>query len=251
MSNKEQELGDMNFTGVFKKIIRKSFNLLGYDIIRIEKSPHKTLLGLKNIPIKTILDIGANEGQFAKFILNFFPEAHLYCFEPLFEPFKKVKLWAEKSNKISIFNIALGEKEGEVEMYYHVEHSPSSSILKTTELNERIYPFVKSQKIVKVKMTTLDKWLSDLPDPLTPEILIKLDVQGYEDRVIKGGMKTFKLAKACILEVCLDRLYEKQANFENIVFLLHNLGYHYKGNLNQTYSAYGHIIYIDAVFSKE
>ncbi len=246
-------IGDMGFAGIFKKIIRKSFNLFGYDVIRIEKNPQKTLLGLKNIPIKTILDIGANEGQFAEFILSFFPEANLYCFEPLSEPLKKLKLWAEKkeNNKINIYNVALGEKEGGVEMFFHVGHSPSSSILKTTELNEKIYPFVKPQKIVKVKMTTLDQWLNDLPAPLTSEILIKLDVQGYEDRVIRGGMKTFKLAKACLLEVCLDKLYEEQANFENIVFLLNNLGYHYTGNLNQTYSEYGHVIYIDAVFLKE
>lgn len=53
---------------IFKKTVKKTLNFLGYDIIRIYKSPQKTLLGLKNIPIKTVLDVGANEGQFGRYM---------------------------------------------------------------------------------------------------------------------------------------------------------------------------------------
>lgn len=132
----------------------------------------------------------------------------------------------------------------------HKEHSPSSSFLKTTNTCEAIYPFTKEQEPVQVKISTLDKCIKDFDITLEPEILIKLDVQGYEDRVIRGGMETFKKAKACILEVCLDTLYEGQADFRMLNDMLYNLGFHYAGNLNQFYSDDGHVIFVDELFLK-
>jgi len=58
------------------------------------------------------------------------------------------------------------------------------------------------------------------------------------------------MAKASILEVCLDKLYEGQAEFKEITELLYELGFKYAGNLNQTYADDGHVIFIDAVFVK-
>lgn len=234
------------------QIIKKALNQIGLDIVRISKSPRHSLLGLRNLPIKTIIDIGANKGQFAKYIKPIFPEARLYCFEPLSEPFKELKQWAEKyrNEKVAAFNLALGDNEGTLEMYSHVEYNPSSSFLKTSKICETIYPFTKKQVSIPVKMMTLDKWIRSLSDPLGPEILIKLDVQGYEDRVIQGGQETFSIAKACILEVNIDHLYKQQATFKDISFLLYNLKFHYVGNLNQIYADNGHVIYINAIFSK-
>ncbi|MGC8829190.1 MAG: FkbM family methyltransferase [Verrucomicrobiia bacterium] len=99
-----------------------------------------------------------------------------------------------------------------------------------------------------MKQTTLDKAVETFNIPLEPEILIKLDVQGYEDRVIKGGKKTFEMARACILEINLDELYVGQPSFKDIYLLLYYNGYRYAGNLNQSLAEDGHIIAIDAVF---
>ena len=61
----------------------------GFDIVRARDNPMNTLLGLKGVPIKTVIDIGANRGQFAKKICEVFPEATVHCFEPLLEPFEQ------------------------------------------------------------------------------------------------------------------------------------------------------------------
>lgn len=244
----------MNF---LKRLIKKMFNQIGLDIIRISKSPKYSLLGLKKLPIGTIIDVGAHKGQFAKYISTLFPEVDIYCFEPLPEPFKVLNDWVEKQHqnqmkgrKVKAFNLALVDREGILEMFSHIEHKSSSSFLKTTKLCENIYPFTKKQISIPVKLTTLDKWIKRLSNPPTREILIKLDVQGYKDRVIKGGKETFSIAKTCILEIGLDYLYEGQATFRDISLLLYNLGYNYVGNLSQKYADDGHVIYIDAVFVK-
>ncbi|MGC8888263.1 MAG: FkbM family methyltransferase [Verrucomicrobiia bacterium] len=88
--------------------------------------------------------MGANEGQFAGYISKIFSEANIFCFEPLPEAFKELSKWAESKNgKVKAFNLALGDYEGEIEMLQHTEHSPSSSILKTTKVCETLYPIQK------------------------------------------------------------------------------------------------------------
>jgi len=234
---------------ILNRLVKKTFNLFKLDISKLSKSPIHTLLGQSDLQINSIIDVGANEGQFAKYILKKYPDAHLYCFEPLTEPFERIKRWAKKQKgHIDLFNIALGDKEGSLEMFHHVEHSPSSSILRTTKTEETLYPFTRKQIIERVKMKTLDKVLLEFSGSLKPDILIKLDVQGYEDHVIKGSIETFRKAKACIMEVNLDHLYENQATFRDLINLLYNLGYSYAGNLLQAYAEDGHVIFIDALF---
>ncbi len=232
-----------------KQLTKKIFNFAGLDISKTYKSSKYSLLGLKNFSIRTIIDVGANTGQFAKMISDFFPEANIYSFEPLLAPFKELKSWADSQNgRVKVFNIAVGDKEGEIEVFNHLDHSASSSILKTTNICEKLYPFTEKQNTIKVKLTTLDKAIDPLSNELTSDILIKLDVQGYEDRVIRGGVETFDKAKACIVEVSLDQLYENQATFREIVLLLNKLRFRYVGNLSQIYANDGHVISIDAVF---
>ena len=236
---------------LLKRLTKKTFNLIGLDIVRISKSPRSSILGLRKLPIRTIIDVGANTGQFARYISDLFPEGDILAFEPLAGPFKELQRWANQmGERVTVFNLAIGEEEGGFEIFNHEAHSPSSSFLKTTDVCETLYPFTKKQVSRKVKLSTLDKIIGSLSRPLVPDILIKLDVQGYEDRVVRGGRETFKMAKACILEVNLDKLYQKQTTFNDITFLLYELGYRYAGNLAQAYADDGHVIYIDAVFMK-
>ena len=196
------------------------FHRLGLDIIRIKNSPKQTLCGLRSLPIQTVIDVGANTGQFARQISKIFPQAKMYCFEPLPEPFKALERWAlEQNGRAKAFNFALGENEGTVEMCFHTKHSPSSSLLASTDIVKTYFPLTESQTPMRVKLTTLDNALSSIIRLLKPEILVKLDVQGYEDRVLRGGPKTLSMAAACVLEVSVDTLYNGPADFRELIML--------------------------------
>jgi FkbM family methyltransferase len=234
-----------------KSALKAMFHRIGFDIIRVKNSPEITLCGLRSLPIHTVIDVGANTGQFARQISRIFPQTKMYCFEPLPEPFKGLERWAlEQDGRVKVFNVALGESEGTVEMFFHTKHSPSSSLLASTDINKKYYPFIKSQKSVRVKLTTLDNALSNFTRLMKPEILVKLDVQGYEDRVLRGGSKTLSIATACILEVCIDDLYHDQAKYSGLVLLLDQMGFRYSGNLEQVYAPDGHVIFFNAMFIK-
>lgn len=194
---------------------------------------------------------GANEGQFARMASEFFPRAKLYCFEPLERPYRKLAAWAETQNgRVECFNLALGDHEGVVEMHLHEEHTPSSSLLAATAQCHELYPQTRAESMAKVRLATLDQALKDHLDHMPREIFLKLDVQGFEDRVLRGAGRVLAVCKAVLLEVCLDPLYEGQADFHGLTQLLHEAGFRYAGNFDQAYGEDGRVVYLDALFAR-
>lgn len=224
-------------------------NVCGLDVQRLQKSPRHNALGLRSLGIRTVIDVGANSGQFAQYISSILPEARLLCFEPLPGPFEDLKGWARKRNGAVVpFNIALGDTEGTVDLFEHVDHSPSSSLLHATPVSHSLYPLTRRESTVKVVIERLDEVVRKADVSTMPEVLIKLDVQGYEDKVIRGGEETFARAKACISEINFDTLYEDQCSFREVWSILDRLGYVYAGNLDQEYAQDGHVVFADCLF---
>lgn len=232
-----------------RKSARKFVQRMGYDIVRLDYSPREGLAGLRNRSFGTVIDCGANLGQFARFISKYFPHAALHCFEPLDEPFRELAAWsATQQGRVRCYQAALGEQEGEVVMHQHSSHLGSSSLLSTTALSDQMLPETRRQSEVTVRQTTLDNVLGDLLDDMAPQILLKLDVQGYEDRVLRGASKILQRAEACMLEVNVDPLFVGQAEFKDIVALLDQHGLAYAGNFDQSYAKDGRVTWLDALF---
>jgi hypothetical protein len=86
---------------------------------------------------------------------------------------------------------------------------------------------------------------------LSPPLLIKIDVQGYEDRVLRGGEETVKRAQVLIVETSFQRLYEEQALFEDVFRLLSGWGFRYAGALDQLLNPRsGEALQQDSIFVK-
>ncbi|MFZ5653349.1 MAG: FkbM family methyltransferase [Pseudomonadota bacterium] len=235
-----------------KEALRSGLNRAGFDVVRLYRSPQRTLLGLAGLDIGAVIDVGANQGQFARLISGFFPRAQLYCFEPLPDPFQRLSAWARTQNgRVHCFQVALGDQEGQVEMHLHEQHTPSSSLLTATETCHRLYPQTRAERVVSVRVSTLDLELTDVVESLPPGVLLKLDVQGFEDRVLRGAERVLGKCKAVVLEVCVDPLYEGQADFFSLAGLLQKSGFHYAGNLDQAYGEDGRVVYLDAVFVRQ
>jgi FkbM family methyltransferase len=232
-----------------KLFLHRLFQYFGMDIIRWHKVPENTLLGLTEYDIGTVLDIGANTGQSAHFYRQAFPNALIYSFEPLPAAYRKLDEWAHRQNgKARALNLALGDYTGPMTIREHVDFSPSSSFLKSTRHSTVLFPQTSRQQDVQVSMARLDDIATDLG--IKPGILIKMDVQGLEDRVIEGGKTVFSQALACIMEVSLQPLYDGQPTFKDLCFLMDGLGFEYAGNILQVYDEKGRVIYLDALFTK-
>ncbi len=232
-----------------KGLVRRAVSAMGYRITRISQLPGETLAGLRALPIHTVIDVGANLGQFARIASKVYPGATIYCFEPQPSVYRRLAAWAETtSGQVVPFQTALGVEEGTLDFIVHVEHDPSSSFLESTRVLEATYPFTIARASTRVTVTRLDSLVRSGRLKLQPDTLVKLDVQGYEDRVIAGAQDTLSEARAVVTEVNLDALYQGQATFEGIVSSLAGLGFRYAGNLDQVHGTDGHVVYVDAVF---
>ena len=236
-----------------KKLIHWLLNKFGYQLRNPKKEAEQLKIQkwnfLKKIPIKTIIDVGANEGQFVEEILNIFPLAEIYSFEPLGDCYEKLMSNFRNNKKVHTYNFALGEQDGEI-TFSRSSASPSSSILKMGDLHKKLYPHTANLVEEKVKIKRLDDVFADVN--LENEVLLKIDVQGAEEKVIKGGSSVLKKANMIITEVSYATLYENQPLFRDIMNLLEKYGFSYIGNMEQFANPLtGAPLFADAIFVKK
>jgi FkbM family methyltransferase len=223
-----------------KKFIRSILQQLGYDIVKYKPpfvrgrmdrdsflTEHKWV---QLYQFKTIIDIGANEGQFADKMRLLFPQAMIYAFEPLPQVYDRLKANFNQDNAFEAINVGLGENQGILE-FWENEYSPSSSFLRLTDTLKENLEEASIEKKVEVKIDTLDHVFADRT--IQFPLLIKMDVQGFEDKVIKGAGQTIRKADMIICEISFTELYKGQPLFEDIFELLGEQGFYFAGQMDQ------------------
>ena len=142
------------------------------------------------------LDIGANIGQHSLVSSQFCKT--VYSFEPLSEIYQQFSesIRKNKFKNIKANNFALGNASGEMEIYIPTINFGGSSLVKDG-LNKGFE--VNSQKITIKKLDDLSE--------ITKFDLIKIDVEGFEYEVLKGGENKIKQNQTIIiLEYSYDQM---------------------------------------------
>lgn len=131
---------------------------------------------LKMVPEEgVILDIGANIGLYSRILASKRPKAKVFSFEPSTEPYKYLLINANLSNNI-IFNIGLSDKSG-IYSFYEYEDDALSSFMPSNRS--------KLKKISNYSSVNGFELLQ-LLNQANNIILIKIDVEGFEQEVING-----------------------------------------------------------------
>jgi FkbM family methyltransferase len=236
-----------------RPLVSWAVDALGFSLIPKGQDPNKTWLGLRQLPIDFILDIGACKGGYARDIAApNFPNAIIHSFEPSPQVFQELALVASKSGgKIIAHNVGLGNEAGRLPFNNVVDFVYSSSLLPLTSEGLKNFPQLKNVDQIFVDVVTLDEFSANLIPCLAGAILVKMDVQGFEDRVIAGGRSTISKSLACIVEISVAELYKGSPTFDEIYRSLYELGFVYVGNLEQYCDEFGNPIYFDAVFINE
>ncbi len=207
---------------------------------------------LKDSAVKTILDVGANKGQFAKLAREVFPGAKIYSFEPLPDCFEILQNALPGDNNFFSMNKAVGSHMSTLQFFRSV-HSPSSSFLKMEELHKEAFPESSQGQDaipIDVEVISLDSFFESVKPE--NEILLKIDVQGFEGEVIKGATLMLKNVKIVIVEVSHIQLYKEQPMFHDIYMLLNKQGFRFHGNLAQMYHpGTNEVVQADAIFINE
>jgi FkbM family methyltransferase len=207
---------------------------------------------LTNYGINTVLDIGANVGDFAKLAREVFPQAAIYSFEPLPDCFAQLKSSLPGDTNFFPIETGVGRQDATLD-FYRSFHSPSSSFLKMEEFHKEAFPETSNgqdSKPIKINVRTLDGILAG--KDLRENVLFKLDVQGFELQAIAGATETLARSKLVIIEMSFAQLYEGQPLFHDVYESMYGHGFRFRGSLAQMlHPETGEIVQTDAIFVKE
>lgn len=204
---------------------------------------------LRALPIGTIVDVGANEGQFALCANALFPAARIHSFEPLPDVFERLRARIGSCPAIRAWNLALGETAGTLR-FERNDYTPSSSALPMTGGHKAEFPFTARSTPVEVTVERLDDVAARLE--IADDLLLKIDVQGFEDRVLRGADATLRRARAVLVETSFAALYEGQARHDDVHRLLLGKGFAYHGAIDQLVSSRtGEVLSADSLFLRE
>ncbi len=143
-----------------------------------------------------IIDVGSSDGSFSKNLSRKFYKSKFYCFEPLNHLHKTFKLY--NKNNLKFFDAACSTGKGIAKIYTPYKKIFNKNLylkffssIEKKSIYSNIKKYLNKNKfyfdyhVTTIKLRSLDSF------KLKPDI-IKIDVEGYEDHVIKGSINTIK-----------------------------------------------------------
>lgn len=173
--------------------------------------------------VGTVLDVGANRGQFAGDLRRAGWTGRIVSFEPTSAAHAALAaLAARDEGWIAAPRMALGAGEGEAEINLSI-NSVSSSLLKVDARSIEAAPESAFTSSERVPVRTLD---AVVETGWARPFALKIDTQGFELEVLRGAAATLAQTAIVSLELSLAPLYENGASFVAVYGLLEQAGFH-------------------------
>jgi FkbM family methyltransferase len=192
--------------------LRRHLRRLGIDVVRARPN---TVDLLRGYDIRTVLDVGANEGQFARELRRWGYRGRVVSFEPLAAPFRDLEAKARDDQEWEAHHVGLGSYDGEATIHVS-ELSVFSSLLPSLP---RLHAFDSRSASVREETIRLQQLDTVFPSLSLPEgnVYLKVDTQGSEAEVLRGAEQSLTAITAVQLEVSLQPLYEGETLLPELV----------------------------------
>ena len=211
-----------------------------------------------------IFDIGANKGQSINRFNKVFKNSIFFCFEPTKRLFELLKTKFLKNEKINIYNFGISNKKEKIK-FFDYKYSPINSFVPVDKETK----FYKSRKKIlnssddedfidsyHVEVNSLDEISKDLN--VNDIDILKIDTQGFEDKVLEGcsNLLENKKIKVIELELILGFGYQKNLSFFDLEKTLSKYDYkliaiNHCGNILSFSNYQTDLIYVsDEVYQK-
>lgn len=172
--------------------------------------------------VKVIFDVGANVGQMAMRFNSDFPLANIYSFEPVLETYNKLNANVKHINKIQCHHLALGERNGQLEIKTFTGRNSVLNSLNPESMNmegksEIIQINNGDQFCVENKIEYID--------------LLKIDTEGFEVQVLKGfsGMMGNSKIGSVFCEVGFRKSNKRNTYINDVFDFLGEHGFEFYG----------------------
>lgn len=240
--------GKLNFLNNFLR--KAGFELRKYNPRNSEDFQLRRILEKNKIDV--VLDIGANDGGYAKSLRSLGYEGKIISFEPVSVAHEKL---AEESKDDSNWKVAprmaIGDYNGKTEINVS-QNLYSSSILniKDTHVSSAPQSGYVDKEVVDVYM--LDSLVGDILPQNLENAFLKVDVQGYEKQVLDGAGELLENIQGIQSEMSLVPLYEDQILYDEFISIMqgYNFTIHaiFPGFMNKKM---GQLLQFDGVFIKD
>ena len=196
---------------------------------------------------RTVIDVGANRGQFALVAGRLWPGARLICFEPLPDAQRLLHKVIGPRERFTVIGAAAGETDGEAVLHV-AARDDSSSLLDPTPLLESEFPETGAVDELTVPVRPLDAAIG--AEDLERPALLKIDVQGAELGVLRGAPKLLGELDEILVEASFAELYGGQPMADEVVVFAHEAGFGLAGVYSVTYGHDGRCLQADLHFTR-
>lgn len=216
-----------------KKMAHKILNSFGFDVVKLQNfndglAQHLTNV-IKSRKIDCVLDVGANIGQYGKFLREIGFEGHIVSFEPVKEVFELLKKNSEGDNKWLCYNLALSNEAASKDINVY-SGTQFSSFLDVNDYSKNIWNDLSSVSKEKVNVVRLDDMFEEIVEKTdSKNYYLKLDTQGFDLNVFQGAMKSLVHVKAMQSELSLISVYDGMQDPYKILNNYHTQGFFISG----------------------
>lgn len=153
----------------------------------------------------SFVDCGCNFGAYSIPIAKKFKNQNIYAFDASKKAISSLRqnMFLNKIKNINYFNIGIGDKN--TEMYFNEEISELK--------NDGSYRFTKDKKKEKIKIFKLDDIFKNKKIKLKKNIIIKIDLEGFDFLAMKGLKSTLKKSKVLIFIEISKMLLDNSSDF--------------------------------------
>jgi FkbM family methyltransferase len=179
---------------------------------------------LAEIGVDLVLDVGANTGHYARALRDHGYRGAIVSFEPLSAAHARLEARTRRDRAWRAApRMALGDSHAEVVVHI-AGNSESSSILDMLPAHERAAPGSAYVGSESVPQRRLDEAAAPYLEGARA-VLLKMDTQGYEDRVLAGAERIMDRITAIQTELSLVPLYAGQPLFDDMRSRIERLGF--------------------------
>jgi FkbM family methyltransferase len=202
---------------------------------------------ISDLALDTVVDVGANRGQFALCIRRLYPDANIFSFEPLAKAAKKYLEVFKDDGGAHLFPKAIGPASGTASIHV-TQWDVSSSLLPIAEAQQNNFPFAKESRQETISITRLSDCVEERSIGKTA--LLKLDVQGYELNALHGCDDLLHKFSYVYLEASFIELYVGQPLAGDLVAYMYSQGFMISCVANLSYGKSPRPIQADFLFSR-
>lgn len=235
--------------------VRKLAGILAVPAWRAALRWHRVAAGveharvLRNLgQVLTVVDIGANRGQFALVARQCFADARIVSFEPLAGPAALYRAVFAGDDRARLVEAAIGSASGEATIHVSARDD-SSSLLPIAARQNALFPGTAEAGTSIIQVTRLSDALP--VGEIAAPALLKLDVQGFELQALAGCEDMLDRFDCVYAECSFMELYAGQSLADAVIAWLRERGLRLAGVYNMAYDSHGVAVQADFLFRRQ